>query len=61
MRTRMGTKKGIQRGLESGEYKGTYGCGMTAVKHDMVMASCIDGPSHKWAEPLVVSHDLKIT
>ena len=28
-----------------GEYKGTYRYGMTAVRHDMVMASHIDGPS----------------
>ena len=58
MRTRMGTKKGIQRGPESGEYKGSYGCGMTAVWHDTVMASHIDGPSHKWTVLSEVSHDM---
>ena len=30
---------------------------MTAVNDDTVMASCIDGPSHKWAILLEVSHD----
>src|ERR1700731_4908805 len=29
---------------------------MTAVKYEMVMESCIDGPSHKWAIQLVISH-----
>ena len=61
MRTRMGTEKRIQRGPESGEYKGTHRCRATAVRHDTVMASCIDGPSHKWAIQSVTSHDPKIT
>ena len=58
MRTRLGTKKGIQQSLESGKYKGTYGYGTTAARHDTVMASHIDGPSHKWAILLEVSHDM---
>ena len=33
---------------------------VTGVRSDMVMASCIDGPSHKWAVQSVSSHDLKI-
>ena len=35
--------------------------GMTGVKHDAVMASHIDGPSHKWAVLSEVSHDPGIT
>ena len=57
MRTRLGTEKEIQWSSESGKYKGTYGYGMTAARHDAVMASCIDGPSHKWAVLSEVSHD----
>ena len=57
MRTRLGTEKGIQRSSESGKYKGTYGYGMTAARHDVVMASRIAWPSHKWAILLEVSHD----
>ena len=33
----------------------------TGVRSDMVMASRIDGPSHKWAVQSVTSHDPKIT
>ena len=58
MRTRLGTEKEIQWSSESGKYKGTYGYGMTAARHDAVMASCIDGPSHKWTVLSEVSHDM---
>ena len=44
-----------------GNTRGQAWCGMTAVKYDTVMASCIDGPSHKWAIQSVTSHDLEIT
>ena len=51
----MGIKKGIQQSPES---RGHNGCGVAAVRHDTVMASRIDGPSHKWAISSVVSHDM---
>ena len=43
--------------LVLGQNKEMYRYGTTAVKGDMVMASRIDGPSHKWAILLGVSHD----
>ena len=61
METGMGTKRaqGEYNGVWSqGNTRGHTCYGTTAVKYDMVMASCIDGPSHKWAVLLEVSHDM---